>query len=328
MINKKSIQFITLVFIMILEISCSATRSTSLKFAIVSDLHAPDVPAGKKNMEAVVEAANKENVDFIIQLGDFIRLDSTSAPLMTIWDRFKGEKYHVLGNHDLDKYSKEEFIKGFNMPGRYYSFDKGDFHFIILDGNNLFDGKQYTPYNKANFYVDQKKRAFMDKEQQEWLKKDLASTNKRCILFSHQSIDRAMNNGYDVRDILEAENKSVGFKKVILAFSGHNHSNYTDEINGIFYVQINSASYVWTDVDTQTEKRYSPDTNKQYPLLKYSVTFDKPLYGIVTLNKKEISMKGTEAKFLPPTPTEVGLPNKLGSFPLVPYIKDFKINIH
>ena len=45
-----------------------------------------------------------------------------------------------------DKYSKEEFVAGFGMPGRYYSFDKGDFHFIVLDGNNLFDEGKYIPY--------------------------------------------------------------------------------------------------------------------------------------------------------------------------------------
>lgn len=323
---KKELNLMYLILVCMSFISCSTIKDVPLKFAIVSDLHAPDVPDGKKNMQAVVDAANQEKVDFLIQLGDFIRLDSASAPLMTIWDNYKGEKYHVLGNHDLDKYSKEEFVKGFNMLGRYYSFDKGNFHFIVLDGNNLFDGKKYTPYNKANYYVDMKKRAFMDQEQMDWLKKDLASTNKRCILFSHQSIDRAMNNGYDVRDILEAENKKARFKKVVLAFSGHNHSNYVDEINGILYVQINSASYVWADVDTQTEKRYPAEINKKYSLLKYSLTFDNPLYGIVTLNKKGISMKGTQANFLPPTPEAIGLPNKLGSFPLVPYIKDFKIN--
>lgn len=296
-----------------------------LRFAIVSDLHAPDLPDGKERMQMIVDAANKEKVDFLIQLGDFIRLDSSSLPLRKVWDKFKGEKYHVLGNHDLDKYSKEEFISGFNMPGRYYSFDKGDFHFIVLDGNNLFDGSSYIPYNKANYYVDIKKREFMDPEQMEWLRKDLAGTSKRCILFSHQSIDRAMGNGYDVRDILEEENNRAGFKKVVIAFSGHNHSNYVDEINGITYVQINSASYVWVDRETQTEKRYSEEINKKYSLLKYSITFDKPLYGIVTVDKDGLSMKGTESVFLPPTPEEIGLPKKLGSFPLVSNIRSFSI---
>ena len=44
-----------------------------IKFAIVSDLHAPDLPDGRERMQAVVDAANAENVDFLIQLGDFIR---------------------------------------------------------------------------------------------------------------------------------------------------------------------------------------------------------------------------------------------------------------
>ena len=83
-----------------------------IKFAIVSDLHAPDLPDGRERMQAVVDAANAENVDFLIQLGDFIRLDSVSQPLQKVWDQYKGEKYHVLGNHDLDKYSKEEFVAG------------------------------------------------------------------------------------------------------------------------------------------------------------------------------------------------------------------------
>lgn len=309
-------------------ISCGAENKESkpVRFVIVSDLHAPDLPDGAERMQAVVDAANRENVDFLIQLGDFIRLDSVSQPLIKIWDGFKGETFHVLGNHDLDKYSKEEFTEGFNMPGRYYSFDRGDFHFIVLDGNNLFDGEKYIPYNKANYYVDIKKREFMDPEQMEWLRKDLASTDKRCVLFSHQSIDRAMGNGYDVRDILEAENRRVGFKKVIVAFSGHNHSNYVDEINGITYVQINSASYVWANQETQTEKRYPEEINRKYSLLKYSLTFDKPLYGIVTADKNGISMKGTKAEFLPPTSDEIGLPKRLGSFPLVSCIKDFNLD--
>lgn len=239
---------------------------------------------------------------------------------------YSGEKYHVLGNHDLDKYSKEEFVKGFGMPGRYYSFDKGDFHFIVLDGNNMYDGKVYTPYSKANYYVNMEKRAFMDPEQLEWLKKDLMLTDKRCILFSHQSIDKAMGNREQVRCVLEDENERAGFKKVVVAFSGHNHSNYTKEINGITYVQINSASYVWIGEPTMTEKRYPEEINKKYSLLKNSMTFTKPLYGIVTVHADGITMKGTEAEFMPPTPEELNMPDEINTFPLVPWIKDFTLS--
>lgn len=305
--------------------SCTKKEVQPVRFAIVSDLHAPDMPDDLERMQAVVEAANRENVDFLIQLGDFIRLDSADIPYRKVWDEFKGEKYHVLGNHDLDRYTKEEYVAGLNMPGRYYSFDKGDFHFIVLDGNNLYDGKEYKPYARANYYVDSKMRAFMDPEQMEWLKKDLAATDKRCIIFSHQSIDTSMNNGSEVRSILEEENRRSGFQKVALAFSGHDHSNYTKEINGITYVQINSASYVWIEQPSMTEKRYPQEINERYSLLSRSITYDKALYGIVTLTGEGAEMKGTKGNFMPPTPKEVGLGDSIGVFPLVSSIEDVKV---
>lgn len=300
--------------------------SDRVRFAIVSDLHAQDVPDGKERMQAVVDAANRNHVDFLIELGDFIRLDKSSVPYNNIWQEYKGPKYYVLGNHDLDSYTKEQYIKGFDMPGRYYSFDKGNFHFIVLDGNNLYDGKTYRPYGMANYYVDSKMRAFYDPEQLAWLADDLKKTNKRCIIFTHQSIDTYSNNRKEVQAILENENKRCGFKKVVVAFSGHNHSNYTKEINGITYIQINSASYVWIEKLSGTEKRYPAEINKKYPLLSRSITYDRALYGIVTLTDKGMNLKGVEGKFVPPTPKEIGLGDSLGVYPLTSSIKDVKVS--
>ena len=306
--------------------ACRTTKEKPVRFAIASDFHAPDIPDGEHRVATFIKAANDEKVDFIIELGDFCRLDSASQVYRDLWNSFPGDKYHVIGNHDMDRYTFEEYTQGMNMPARYYSFDQGDFHFIVLDGNNLFDGKKYTHYARANYYVDAKKRAHIDPEQMDWLKKDLAATNKRCILFSHQSIEEALNNGAEVRKILEAENQRAGFKKVVMAFGGHNHSNYSKEINGITYVQINSASYVWIGEPTQTEKRYSKEINDRYGgILKYSMTYTEPLYAIVTLNSKGATLKGTDAEFVPPTPKDLNMNDSVGVFPLVSNIKDLKV---
>ena len=304
--------------------ACNEPENT-LKFAIASDYHAADVPDGKERLAAFIETANQEKVDFIIELGDFCRLDSASQVFRDEWNSFAGDKYHVIGNHDMDRYTPEEYTTGMQMPGRYYSFDKGDFHFIVLDGNNLFDGKEYTHYSKGNYYVNPQMRAFVDPEQMAWLKKDLESTDKRCVLFSHQSIELFMNNGADVRRILEDENKHAGFKKVVLAFSGHNHSNYTKVINGITYMQINSASYVWIGTPTQTDKRYPKEVNDKYGLLSRSITYTKPLYAIVTLNDKGATVKGVKAEFMPPTPKDLNLNDSIGVFPLTSSIEDARI---
>ncbi len=145
---------------------------------------------------------------------------------------------------------------------------------------------------KANYYVDASMRAFIDPEQMEWLKCDLEKTEKRCVIFSHQSIDAVVKNGDKVRQILEDENRRAGFKKVVLAFSGHNHSNYTKVINGITYMQMNSASYVWIEQPSMTEKRYPEEINQKYSLMKYSITYDAPLYALVTLTSKGAEVKG------------------------------------
>ena len=325
MMKRTVLSPIYILFVALSFFSCTKKEVQPVRFAIVSDLHAQDIPDGLERMKAVVVAANHENVEFLIQLGDFVRLDSAAIPYRKVWDEYAGEKYHVLGNHDLDRYTKEEYVAGLHMPGRYYSFDKGDFHFIVLDGNNLYDGKEYKAYGRANYYVDSKMRAFMDPEQLEWLKKDLAATDKRCIIFSHQSIDTTVNNGSEVRGILEAENERCGFQKVALAFSGHTHSNYVKEINGITYVQINSASYVWIEQPSMTEKRYPKEINDQYSLLSRSITYDKPLYGIVTLTGEGAELKGTKGEFMPPTPKEIGLGDTLDGFPLVSSIEDVKV---
>lgn len=305
--------------------SACAEQEKPLKFAIASDFHAQDVPDGEERIASFIRAAKDEKVDFIIELGDFCRLDSAGQVYLKLWDSFEGDKYHVIGNHDMDSYTPEEYVAGMKMPGRYYSFDKGDFHFIVLDGNNLYDGKEYTHYAKANYYVDPKMRAFIDPEQMAWLKQDLAATDKKCVLFSHQNIEQFLNNGATVRQILEDENRRAGFKKVVLAFGGHNHSNYTKEINGITYMQINSASYVWIDKPSMTEKRYPKEVNDRYSLLKYSMTYTKALYAIVTLNSEGAIVKGTEAEFVPPTPKDLNMGDSIDHYPLVSNIKDADI---
>lgn len=125
--------------------------------------------------------------------------------------------------------------------------------------------------------------------------------------------------------MLEEENERAGFKKVVAAFSGHNHSNYTKTIGGIAYIQINSASYVWVDQPSGTERRYPEDINRKYPLLEYSITYDRPLFGIVKLTGDGLTLEGVEGAFLPPQPQEVGLGDSLGPFPLVPWIRDVEL---
>lgn len=302
----------------------NATGSEPVTFAIASDFHAPDVPGGLERVQAFVDNAKSRKVDFIIELGDFARLDSASAPYRDAWNSFGGYRYHVIGNHDCDRYDKDRYAGGMGMPAPYYSFDHGDYHFVVLDNNNWADKEgNIHPYSHGNYYG--KSTDWMDAGQLEWLRRDLSSTDKKCILFSHESIDFRLKNGEEVRKVLEAENARAGRKKVVMAFSGHDHSNYYREINGIHYGQINSASYVWIGKDTRTERRFSKEINDRYGLMKNSMMYDRPLWAIVTLSDDGVKIEGVKGEFIPPTPEEIGITSNVDSLPLIPSIEDFEV---
>lgn len=91
-------------------------------------------------------------------------------------------------------------------------------------------------------------------------------------------------------------------------------------------MQINSASYVWIEQPSMTEKRYPEEINQKFPLLKYSITYDQPLYAIVTLTSEGAEVKGKKVTFMLPTPKELNLKDSLDGFPLVSVIEDVEID--
>ena len=124
-------------------------------------------------LNSYLEEARNWEVDFIIDLGDFCHPISENQDFLKIWNDMDLKKYRALGNHDMDKGSKQDFMNYVGMDQRYYFFDQGDFHLIVMDPNNLFVDGRYIPYGNANFYRPTEQRAHVDPVQLEWLKRDL-----------------------------------------------------------------------------------------------------------------------------------------------------------
>ena len=62
--------------------------------------------------------------------------EERNRPFIDVWNRFSGSKYHVIGNHDLEKrYSRESVLSFWGAKAPYYSFDQSGYHFVVLDGN-------------------------------------------------------------------------------------------------------------------------------------------------------------------------------------------------
>lgn len=292
-------------------------------FAVVSDLHQDIAHDAEERLGTFLRAANDNQVDFIIELGDFCMPKEENKPFLKRWQDYAGEKYMLLGNHDMDNCSKEEVMQFIGMNNRYYSFDKGDFHFIVLDPNNIYDGEKYIPYENGNYFGYGEKVSYVDPEQVEWLKKDLQATDKRCIIFSHQSFECSSQNREEIRKIFEDENLRAGYKKVAVAFSGHDHTNYMKEINGIAYIQINSASNQWVGEKYACPERFSDEINQKRPALKYTLPYKDALYGIVTLTGDGMQLKGVKSEFIAPGPEELGITDR--PQPLVPWIEDLQL---
>ena len=300
-------------------------KNSALRFGIITDLHPDIMPDAVERLQSFMITAAKEQLDFIIDLGDFSMVKPQNVPMVNLFNSFEGEKYHVVGNHDMDNCTKFEFMQFVGMKKRFYSFVKGDFRFLVLDANNLCIKGEYIPYKNGNFYVDSKQRAFIDPEQKEWLKRELRLSPQRCVIFSHQSLENTVGNKKEIQALLEQTNKEAGYQKVVVAFSGHDHTNYEKEINGITYIQINSASNQWVGGDYQCTERYDEATNAKYPSVRYTTPYMDSLYAIVTLGKKQLSIQGKESSFMPPTPHDLTIPADLHGIPLVPYIKDFRM---
>jgi len=237
--------------------SCSgpASRnrtSRTVRFSIVTDCHYADADTvgtryyreSLDKLGECVEAMNAQKVNFLVELGDF--KDQNSPPVEqktlsylraveSVFHKFEGPTYHVLGNHDEDSISKQQFLVNINNTGinptkSYYSFDYNGVHFIVLDANYKSDG---TDYDHGNFdWTD----ANIPSAELKWLKQDLAATSKPVIVMIHQLLDGTgsvyVKNATEVRQVLEQSGK------VLAVFQGHHHDGSYSLIEGIHYYTL------------------------------------------------------------------------------------------
>ncbi|NME68141.1 metallophosphoesterase family protein [Flammeovirga aprica] len=125
----------------LLAVICfSCSEEKTVKFAVCTDVHQDIIHDAPERLQTFVEHAQKEDVDFIIQLGDFCYPKTQNDGFLNVWNSFSGPKYHVLGNHDMDISSKNESMKYTGMEKSFYSFDECGFHFVVLDPNFFCGG--------------------------------------------------------------------------------------------------------------------------------------------------------------------------------------------
>ena len=299
----------------------SVKNSNNLSFGIVTDVHKDLMPDADRRLETFIHEAEERNVDFIIQMGDFCCGETKNKGFLKIWGQYKGPKYHVLGNHDMDKDSKEEIMDFWGMPKTYYSYDIGGYHFIVMDANFLYQDNKFIDYKNANFYVDSSIRTFIHDEQIEWFKADLEATVLPTVVFCHQSLWHGVKNRLTLQKIMEAHKD-----KVICSLNGHNHIDYHFKQKGVDYIGINSMSYQWVSGKFESTERFPKELYQEYGNLHHIAGYKDPLYAFATIKPRGVmEIEGVKSEWMPPSPYDLGKPQEKERASYVPQISDYKI---
>ena len=205
-----------------------ADEPTSVRFGVTADPHVQK-PGGRENgIRHFVQAMERWQPDFIIDLGDFaVQVDEgvttpelhdgQLANLKRLWAVYCQSScptYMVMGNHDVgwikggdekimanDLYAKrhageditkDELLAATGLPHRYYSFDVKGFHFIVLDGNNDPSVMQDVPRGRDGVQGGY----CIDRTQLAWLTKDLAANrDKPKVVFCHEELHHTPPEG-------------------------------------------------------------------------------------------------------------------------------------
>ncbi len=224
-------------------------RIREVRFGWVTDIHYAQAESkwnryyseSIDKLKEVVDLFNTENVDFAIETGDFkdefeppVEKDTLSflKDIESEFSRFNGPRYHVLGNHDMDSLSKDQFMKeidntDIDNKDTYYYFDRNGIRFVVLDACYTSEGKPYD-HNDYSW-----KDTNIPQEELTWLKGVLKSSDYPVCVFAHQLLDDTgdmyVNNSEEVRVILESS------KKVFCVLQGHKHEGDMQVINDILY---------------------------------------------------------------------------------------------
>ena len=218
-------------------------------FVFMTDIHLKPELQATKGFQMAIDSVNALEPDFVITGGDLIddalsasfeRADSLYDLYTEMAERFNMPVYNTMGNHDIFGYSSQPEVSpdhpefGERMfeekiGKRYYSFDHKGWHFMIIDGIEKGDGTWGD-------YV-----GMVDREQLEWIKKDLAGIDPGTpvVVSTHiplVSIRPQINNGP-----LYAENRSalvINSTEVLAPFREKNlklvlqgHFHFLEELN-------------------------------------------------------------------------------------------------
>jgi predicted MPP superfamily phosphohydrolase len=245
--------------------------SLALDVVFLSDVHVKPTEVAQQGMQKAFRKANQLKPDFIINGGDAIMdamaaTKENTATQWNVWKKILNEEnhlpvYHAIGNHDAwgwqlkdesvradPLYNKAWVIKEHGMPGRFYSFEKKNWKFIVLD----------TAHENNGGYI-----AKVDDEQFAWLESELKNTSsdQHVCVVSHIPIvsfcaalfydqnepngDWKISRALLLTDARKLVNLFNSYKNVRCCLSGHIHLQDSVEYKKVQYFCNGAVSGNW-----------------------------------------------------------------------------------
>ncbi len=222
-IVNNCLQKLAFYFILLTFISCNTFSDNELSFVVIGDVHY-EMPDYKTAGYLVPQIAGeldtlKIKPDFIIQTGDFFHAgrgsdikEEVSFAFNNFAENFKIPFFISKGNHDSREYYEKVALPRFSselkkeVTTSWFSFDKANCHFIILD------------CTEENF-----------SDQLIWLEKDLktASENpgtEHIFVFGHYPLWIIARAGFTRNDFVDPVALLLKRYKVDAYFCGHTHN--------------------------------------------------------------------------------------------------------
>ncbi|WP_394830276.1 metallophosphoesterase [Pendulispora rubella] len=206
------------------------------------------------------------------------------------WGRFKSILRPVPGNHEtydeppLAGYKRYFGTTAMPKGKTYYSWDKGNWHFIALDSNE-FSGE----YNFAEDAETADGELAADPPQLKWLKSDLANTSKGCVaVYYHHP--RFSSGPHGDNKAVAAVWSTLVTNKVDLVLNGHDHlyerfapqdANGKRSSKGPVQITVGSAGRRLSN--PKAEHETTEALLKKYGVLKLTMTdstFSSTLIGL------------------------------------------------
>ena len=120
-----------------------------IKFAVFTDLHYDHIPDGSQHLNEFIESIQGKNFDYIMSLGDLCHPIDENKFILNELGKLKISLYFIIGNHDSDMFSQEEWKKFVGVKESYQSFVIDTTKFIMLNSCYMKNQNEFTFYQKT-----------------------------------------------------------------------------------------------------------------------------------------------------------------------------------